>query len=112
MKCLYSLLAFIFFAMALAARKAKNELVKKDVPLIACDVCKRTIGMVYNTTEQERQDAPYNKLNEIDINDIVENICNHESKTGEWIRGLDIVEVTEGDKTYLNLVAPGGTLAR
>lgn len=59
-------------------------------------------------TDEARESAPYKKIDELKINDIIDGICNADGKQGVWIRKLDVVETSIDGKNYLSLSEPGG----
>lgn len=113
-------LIFALFAVTLVIDRAdltvaqkRKELdktaLKNDLPHIGCDVCKRAIEQIYGRTTELRRIAPYNKLEEIQIVDSIEKVCDVETPNGQWVRRLDIGEVKENGRKYLTLTEPGGT---
>jgi hypothetical protein len=95
-----------------AAKKSKDlekEPVKEDLPHISCSVCNRAATEIFQQTSELREAAPYKKLDEIDIVELFEKICNPEIKEGLWIRKIDIVETSSGKTSYLTLTEPGGS---
>ena len=106
MKVLY---LFCVFLLQQVHGKAKaGQVVKEDLPYIACDVCEASINELYSATQSARSLQPKNKLDEVDIVVLIESICNPASTTGEWIRKIDIIESTLKDKRVLSLIEPGG----
>lgn len=89
-------------------KKKKAEILPNDLPLIACEVCEKSINELYNQIEDARKKAPYNKLEEIQVLELLDKVCKDNEESGEWIRRLDIVEKKESGKVYLKLTHPGG----
>eukprot|EP01032_Pedospumella_encystans_P021382 gene21382-24256_t len=107
MRVLYLLCVFVLLQQVHAKAKA-GQVVKEDLPYIACDVCEASITELYSATQSARSLQPKNKLDEVDIVVLIESICNPASTTGEWIRKIDIIESTLKDKRVLSLIEPGG----
>jgi NMD protein affecting ribosome stability and mRNA decay len=62
---------------------SKTE-VNMDGPHISCSVCNKAIDALYTATAEARRDAPYNKLDEGKIQEIVEGVCKNDEPGGEW----------------------------
>ena len=85
-----------------------KTVVKTDLPHIGCDVCRLAVAEVYIASEKARDIAPYRKLKEMTIFEIIDKVCAPDGSAGLWTRMYDIVESKEGGRRYLNLVTPGG----
>lgn len=85
-----------------------KTVVKTDLPHIGCDVCRLAVAEVYIASEKAREVAPYRKLKEMTIFEIIDKVCAPDGSAGLWTRMYDIVESKEGGRRYLNLVTPGG----
>ena len=113
MKAIYSIflvalfISYLYDASALK-KKGNKEVQKVDLPYIACEVCEKVVEELYHETERLRKEAPYNKLEEIQVTDVMDGICKDDEKSGEWLRRLDINEEKVKDKKYLKLKSPGG----
>lgn len=104
MKFINVLLFVIQIVFTLGKKKEINKtILKEEVPHIGCDVCTRSISEIYSVTNDMRDKAPYEKLEEIEIINTIENVCIAESKSGEWIRKLDISEVKENGRKFLKV---------
>lgn len=84
-----------------ASSKEKGKVLKKDVPLIDCEACELVVDVLEQTVTNLRDDAPYNKIGELDIMETIEKICDPKDKTGKWTRMIDI---TENDDRSLSLI--------
>lgn len=86
--------------------------VKGDLPYITCAVCEHVVDQLYDLVEQKIAELPKHqkKLEEININEMLERVCKSDTKEGVWMRKIDIVE-KKNDKghKHLELVEPGGT---
>lgn len=82
----------------------------KDLPAISCDVCKIAVEVMYNKAAQLRSSAPFNTIDEMEIeNKVVDDICNYDkNKNGEWIRQCDVYEKTENGQKYLGVKRNNG----
>lgn len=99
---------FLYTIQVDSKKKKKAEILPIDLPLIACDVCEKTIKELFGQVEEARKITPYNKLEEIQVLELMDKICKDNEEPGEWIRKLDIKEKTEKGKVYLKLTQPGG----
>ena len=80
-------------AEAKKGKKKDMKAVTTDLPLIACDVCRQVMSEVYTITDELRKDLKGNqKLEEIQISDAMDNVCNEAHDTGSWIRHMDITK--------------------
>lgn len=86
-----------------AAYEIDKAVVKTDLSHIGCDVCLKATAQVYNAAEAARIKAPYKKLNEMTIFEIIDNVCNPSNSAGLWIRTQDIVEYKDSGRRYLTL---------
>ena len=84
-------------------KEDKGKILKKDLPLIACDVCQMMISSVYDEVLDIRENAPYKKIDEEQVHDELDAICKPKDKKGTWIRELDIIE---NDDRTLSLIIP------
>jgi hypothetical protein len=103
-------LSGIACALMISVASAKKLLTpgQKDLKHIGCDVCNRMVGELHETAAEARKVAPYNKISEEDIQDMIEETCKADQKGGEWIRALDITSKQSEKGEFLELVAPGG----
>lgn len=97
----------VFGVVALAAKKPVGVAVKEDLPLIACDVCERTVQRAYDEVEKAR--SANKKIDELQISELIESVALPDTEAGEWARQIDIIEAEIKEKRYLSLVEPGGT---
>jgi len=90
--------------------KTKKGIVRKeDLPLIGCDVCEYVIKSAYNSIQEKRSLlSSKKKLEEIEVENVIEGICKPDNEYGSWIRKIDIVPIKEKGNTYLKLQEPGG----
>lgn len=100
--------ALILSTSVVSAAKKPLTLGQKDLQPIACDVCTRAVGELYETAAEARKVAAYNKISEETVQDLIEGLCKADVKSGEWIRELDIVTKRTEKGDFLELVAPGG----
>mmetsp|Transcript_14798 Transcript_14798/g.22289 ORF Transcript_14798/g.22289 Transcript_14798/m.22289 type:complete len:267 (+) Transcript_14798:73-873(+) len=100
------LVSLLFFAVS--AKKPTKKPSNKDGPHIACDVCNNAVDNLFEAVKDARSKAPYQKLDEGEIQDIIDSICKNDDPNGEWIRRLDIVEKLKEKGTFLELDEPGG----
>lgn len=99
-----SVLSYINAVHGQPPKKDKGKVLKKDLPLIGCDVCEMMIKNLYNAVADRRENAPYKKIDEEMIQEEIDGICKPKDKKGTWIRELDIIE---NDDRSLSLVKPG-----
>lgn len=108
----YSLISLFLIGSFINTSEGKYEIdkgvVKSDLAHIGCDVCLEAMAQIYYAAEVAKSKAPYKKLNEMAIFDIIDKICAPDSSGGLWIRTLDITEHKEGGRRYLSLEKPGG----
>lgn len=97
----------VFGVVAIAAKTPAGVVVKEDLPLIACDVCERTVQRAYDEVQKARNTNK--KIDELQISEIIESLAAPDTEAGEWMRQIDIIEATIKDRRYLSLVEPGGT---
>lgn len=90
-KLLLLVLFFIFFPINIVFCFPKNEPEPfyKEIPYIECEVCQKTIAHVWDRINDLRA-SNGNKLHEFQINEVVEDLCNPETREGEWITKLDL----------------------
>jgi hypothetical protein len=101
----------MFFVVVLVSFFASSEGridQKIDSNLITCDVCNYLMDGLYHEANLQRKSAPYQKLDEGSVQDLVSTICNSNKKEGEWMRRLDIVHKKTDGGVILELVQPGG----
>ena len=106
----YSILFALQYIISIAiAKKEKASIQKVDLPGIACDVCTLSIENLYGELKELREAAPYNKITELQVQEMLENICKTDDKIGEWIRYIDITTIEKNDgKSYAKIEIPGG----
>lgn len=73
---------------------------KEDIPYIKCQVCQKLASELFSQV-QKKKDAQIlpKKMTELDVIEIVENICNLKKEEADWILKIDIVE--KGDQLEL-----------
>lgn len=96
-----------FFA-AVSAKKAASKVLTVDLPGISCDVCEIAVETLFSEVKEMRKVAPYNKVEELEVQKVIEEMCNSDSASGEWIRHLDITTLEKNDKSYAKIGVPGG----
>ena len=89
-------------------KKKIPEVLRDDLPHIGCSVCNAVVEATYNIIADRREKAPYKKLDELKIVEVLDTVCNPQGPEGKWIRMVDIVEVKQGGRRYLELETPGG----
>lgn len=97
-----------FILLSASAKKKEFKPAKDELPHIACDVCRRATSNLVDALDDMRDNAPYKKIDEMQIADTIDGICNPEQEVGYWIRKLDIVSVEKKGDTFLNIEEPGG----
>lgn len=90
-------------------KEKDKEPVARDIPLIGCGVCEKVVSNIFIETDKARDAAAYKKIEEIQIDEILDDVCKPDSPKGEWIRKINIAEKTQGQKSYLFLEEPGGS---
>ena len=90
------------------AYEIDKTVVKADLAHIGCDVCLKATEQIYSASEVARSKAPYRKLNEMTIFEIIDKVCTPDESGGLWMRAYDIVERKQNGRRYLSLEAPGG----
>ncbi len=83
----------------------KGKVLKKDLPYIACSVCSEMVNAAEIAVTDARQVAPYQKLDELEVQEILDTVCLPKHKHGEWMRSIDI---QQGDDLRLVFARPGG----
>ena len=90
--------------------KKKGIVRKEDLPFIGCEVCEHVVRNAYDEVAKKRLEvSPKKKLEEIEVENVIEGICKPDGVYGSWIRAIDIVPVKEKGNTYLKLEEPGGS---
>mmetsp|Transcript_15593 Transcript_15593/g.17616 ORF Transcript_15593/g.17616 Transcript_15593/m.17616 type:complete len:221 (+) Transcript_15593:3-665(+) len=82
------------------------EAVVSDIKYITCPTCKALVRRSESLVEELRKSLPNTKISEDRIDDLLEDICNHDSVAGRWLSEYEIVEETPEEtapKTFLNL---------
>lgn len=114
---LLSLTVFFILLNSVFGKTAKNDkdpakVIKQDLPYIKCEVCEHVMAELIPAVEQLKDDhrAVIKKkpIDEVQVLELIENICNPKNDTGVWIRRLDIIERPLNKKKYLGLAEPGG----
>jgi hypothetical protein len=95
-------------ALIVLAKKDKPQVVKAELPHIACQVCERLSTQIYDGLVELKAQTKKRRISESAIEDMLEGLCLPEQPSGYWIRRLDIVEGKEGKNVYLSLAEPGG----
>ncbi len=110
---MYWYLSLIVLALCVAVGRGKkidqvsSEIQRKDLEYLKCDVCKRVASELNEAIQSRRSNKPI--LGEFEIVQIMDTVCKPKNlTTGSWTRKLDIVEVTDNNKTFLELSEPGG----
>ncbi|CAM0912789.1 unnamed protein product [Alopecurus aequalis] len=85
---------------AAGQKKPATAARREDVPYIRCQVCERIAREISAQVAAKQQALPpSNKVKEIEIIDIAENVCNLKKQEADWMLRIDIVE--KGDKLEL-----------
>ena len=108
MHSLLSLISLTFIYTSIAKKKAEPQPIREEIAHIGCSVCNLAMEEVFVAVSEKRNSAPYRKISEDMISDILDNICQSTKDEGKWIRMYDIVEFKDNNRRYLNLEAPGG----
>ena len=104
------LIIVLFSVLVIVLGKERiGQVIKEDLPHIACAVCERTVTEIFNAVEEARGKKSKHIIDELEITEIIESVSNPKNELGEWMRRIDIVEILMKDKQYLNLIEPGGT---
>lgn len=82
--------------VACVSKKAAPKVIKEDLQLIECDVCKNVVEQLFTQTEEHRKEAGKKKLEEILISEAVDNVCLSDHEKGVWMRSLDITRTGAG----------------
>ncbi len=100
----------VFLVMAVMAKPKAPPAVasKEDLKYIGCEVCEKMVLAMKEGLDKLKPYPPKKILMEIQVLDVVEDICNPQNATGQWIKKLDIVESSNLGLTYLKLEEPGG----
>eukprot|EP00656_Telonema_subtile_P020077 TRINITY_DN21248_c0_g1_i1.p1 TRINITY_DN21248_c0_g1~~TRINITY_DN21248_c0_g1_i1.p1 ORF type:complete len:243 (+),score=64.66 TRINITY_DN21248_c0_g1_i1:87-815(+) len=81
----------------------KSDPIKADLPYIECAVCEALVGSLHDQVQQlppatqpkskvaSRGKAPKGKVNEADVSDVLEKVCNPKEKQGHWMASYDLV---------------------
>jgi hypothetical protein len=102
-------IAYVFIiSVSTAFAKKASTSSQRDLKYISCDVCTKAVEELYETAAEARKVAPYNKIDEESIQDLIEGLCKSDEKSGEWIRELDIVTKNTEKGDFLVLDTPGG----
>ena len=72
--------------------RSASQVIRKDLPYITCQVCKIAMGEVWDIAEQMRKDAPYNRVDEGEFQELTFGICDPDIEEGEWITMYDVVQ--------------------
>lgn len=106
--CLFLLFNGVSLADA-SPKKKTYSADKNDFPYIACDVCRRSVDELTTKIADLRAKAPYQKLEELEINEALDKHCDPENEDyGMWIRKLDIITKERSGTSYVELTKPGG----
>lgn len=107
----FSIVVLILGIVSIQSNKEKEVYVpnKEELPYIACDVCKKSMKYLFEVINEAREVAPFKKLDEVDIVERLDELCNPTNETGSWIRYQDIAEdKLAGGNRHLRLIEPGG----
>jgi hypothetical protein len=94
----------LWFSSLVSGQVDEGKVLKKDLPYIPCGVCHALVEGAFARVSELRAAAPYQKLSEGEIQDVLDKVCDPKSADGVWIRALDIVE---GDDRVLVLEKAG-----
>mmetsp|Transcript_55057 Transcript_55057/g.131201 ORF Transcript_55057/g.131201 Transcript_55057/m.131201 type:complete len:257 (+) Transcript_55057:142-912(+) len=68
----------------------------KSEPYIACAVCQEASERVWDQVEVTAKNAPYGKIGEIEIGNIIKDTCDPDDDLGEWMPFLDLKQESPG----------------
>jgi len=71
--------------------KEKAPFIKSDLKHIGCDTCERLILKLRALVEDMRENAPYKKIHEDDIEDLMGRIVDPDTTEGKWATKLDLM---------------------
>lgn len=96
---------FIYIGIQFCHAKEKKSIYPQsvDLPYIACDVCTLSVKEIIAATSKLRESAPYKKLTELQVSEVIDGICKPEDENdyGLWIRSFDIVTKSDGKSLAL-----------
>lgn len=102
------ILLITFITISRGIPDIDKSVIKSDLQHIGCDVCMRSVSLIHDRTEEARSKAPYKKLKEEAIMEVIDNVCDIETENGMWMRMLNIEEYKHNGRRYLRLTEPGG----
>ena len=105
---IHVILLFTFISITKGIPDIDKSVIKSDLQHIGCDVCMRSVSMIHDRTEEARSKAPYKKLKEEAIMEVIDKVCDVETENGIWMRMLNIEEYKYNSRRYLRLTEPGG----
>ena len=109
---LYNVILLTSFKHVLSQLPSKKKAVayKPDLPLVACATCTSLAYVVYDFVGQMHKDVEnanlqrakikskrskdHKRLDENSLSEVLEGVCDPESVHGEWMRHLDVKEIT------------------
>ncbi|KAJ3686456.1 hypothetical protein LUZ61_015620 [Rhynchospora tenuis] len=100
---LFLLSWLLLFSYAASKKAPATSARKEDIPYIKCQVCEKIAHQIHQQVEKKEAQISPKKVSELEIIEIVENVCNLKKQEADWILQIDIVE--KGDK--LELVEQG-----
>lgn len=89
-------------------KKKVPEIMRDDLPHIGCSVCKGAVEEMHTIISDRREKAPYKKLDENQIVEVIDTICDPDGPEGGWIRAVDVVEEKQNGRRFLEFETPGG----
>jgi hypothetical protein len=69
-----------------------NSQLPPDTPFILCDACKALVRRAYFLVSDRREKFKKSKVSEVQISDMMNNICNPRSEEGKWITEYAVIE--------------------
>eukprot|EP00928_Gymnodinium_smaydae_P074132 TRINITY_DN57199_c0_g1_i1.p1 TRINITY_DN57199_c0_g1~~TRINITY_DN57199_c0_g1_i1.p1 ORF type:complete len:300 (+),score=60.83 TRINITY_DN57199_c0_g1_i1:112-900(+) len=74
-----------------AVGKKPTRLAKSE-PYVACEVCKLATRELWSQVEKAVAAAPYGKLGELAITQLIDTACEPDDEGGEWLNFYDVVQ--------------------
>ena len=93
-------LSWVFSFVSAQGKNAtwiRERYIEKDVPHIACPVCRIQVEEMLRLTITMRDHAPYKKLSEWYLDPMFDGICDPDSKYGKWLSQTNIATAYSED---------------
>ncbi|XP_078177235.1 nucleophosmin [Carex rostrata] len=82
----------LLFSYAASKKAPSTSARKEDIPYIKCQVCEKIAHQIHQQVQKKEADISPKKVSELEIIEIVENVCNLKKQEADWILQIDIVE--------------------